>query len=56
MESYYEEELLMKTLTTKEELDTAYSLRHQIFAEELGWVPCNKKKRKLMGMIATVYR
>lgn len=47
MGRYYEEELLMKTLTTKEEQDAAYFLRHQIFAEELGWVPCNETKKEI---------
>jgi N-acyl-L-homoserine lactone synthetase len=47
MKRYYEEELLMKTLTTKKEQDAAYHLRHQIFAEELGWVPCNEIKKEI---------
>jgi N-acyl-L-homoserine lactone synthetase len=47
MEHYFEEELLMKSLTTIEEQNAAYSLRHQIFAEELGWVPCNETKKEI---------
>jgi N-acyl amino acid synthase of PEP-CTERM/exosortase system len=32
----------MKTLRTKEDKNKAYHLRHQVFAEELGWVPRNE--------------
>ena len=35
-------ELHFKTLDKDSEKEEAYRLRHQVFAEELGWVPCNK--------------
>jgi len=42
MHCFLDQELRMKTLMTKEEKDEAYHLRHQVFAEELGWVPRNE--------------
>ena len=42
MHCFLDQELRMKTLVTKEEKDAAYHLRHQVFAEELGWVPKNE--------------
>ena len=38
-QSFYEGELLVKTLTDEEELRQAYRLRHRVFAERLKWVP-----------------
>ena len=35
---FVEDELLVKTLETKEELTQAYRLRHRVFAETLRWV------------------
>lgn len=37
--AFYEGELLVKTLETKEEMTQAYQLRHRVFAERLKWVP-----------------
>ena len=34
-----EGDLLVKTLSAPEEMDQAYRLRHQVFSEELRWVP-----------------
>lgn len=39
MECFLEQNLRMQTLTTKEEKNIAYHLRHQVIAEELEWVP-----------------
>ena len=36
---FYEGDLVVKTLSTSEELAKAYRLRHQVFAETLRWVP-----------------
>lgn len=36
---FYEGDLLVKTIETKEELTQAYKLRHRVFAEKLRWVP-----------------
>jgi len=36
---FIEDEFLVKTLETKEELTQAYQLRHRVFAETLRWVP-----------------
>ena len=35
-------ELQFKTLDKDNEKEEAYRLRHQVFAEELKWVPCNQ--------------
>jgi N-acyl amino acid synthase of PEP-CTERM/exosortase system len=37
----------MQILTTREEKDAAYHLRHQVFAEELGWVPASENKKEI---------
>ena len=37
--AFYEGELLVKTLESKDELRQAYHLRHRVFAEKLRWVP-----------------
>lgn len=47
MYCYLDQELCMKTLTTKEEKDEAYHLRHQVFAEELGWAPSNESRMEM---------
>jgi N-acyl-L-homoserine lactone synthetase len=47
MHCFLDQELCMKTLMTKEEKDAAYHLRHQVFAEELGWVPKNKSSLEI---------
>lgn len=36
---FYEGDLVVKTLSTSEELAKAYRLRHKVFAETLRWVP-----------------
>ena len=36
---FYEGDLVVKTLSTSEELTKAYRLRHKVFAETLRWVP-----------------
>jgi acyl homoserine lactone synthase len=36
---FIEDEFLVKTLETKEELTQAYQLRHRVFAERMKWVP-----------------
>lgn len=36
---FSEENLLVKTIETKEEMIKAYQLRHRVFAERLKWVP-----------------
>lgn len=47
MECFVEQDLRFQTLTTKEEKAAAYQLRHQIFAEELGWVPSNDNHKEI---------
>ncbi len=47
MHCFLDQELQMKTLITEKEKDEAYRLRHQVFAEELGWVPVNEKGREI---------
>lgn len=42
MHCFLDQELRMKTLITEEDKEEAYRLRHQVFAEELGWVPKNE--------------
>ncbi|MFQ5465289.1 MAG: hypothetical protein ACE5EI_05115, partial [Thermodesulfobacteriota bacterium] len=36
---FQEESFIVKTLSAPEELDAALRLRHEIFREELRWVP-----------------
>jgi len=36
---FYERDLVVKTLSTRDELEKAYRLRHKVFAETLRWVP-----------------
>ncbi len=47
MECFCEQDLRMQALTTKEEKAAAYHLRHQIFAEELGWVASNDTNKEI---------
>jgi acyl homoserine lactone synthase len=47
MHCFLDQELRTKALMTKEEKDAAYHLRHQVFAEELGWVPRNENAREM---------
>jgi acyl homoserine lactone synthase len=47
MECFFEQDLRMQTLTTQEEKDAAYHLRHQIFAEELEWVSSNDNNKEI---------
>ena len=35
---FYEGDLVVKTLSTRDELEKAYRLRHKVFAETLRWV------------------
>lgn len=49
MECFFEQDLRMQTLTTKEEKAAAYRLRHQVFAEELGWVSSNANNKEIDG-------
>ena len=45
--AFYEEEFLVKTLDTKEELTQAYQLRHRVFAERLKWVPQTEDRQEM---------
>jgi acyl homoserine lactone synthase len=45
--AFYEGELLVKTLNTKEELSQAYRLRHRVFAEKLQWVPSTEDGQEM---------
>ncbi len=36
---FQEEDFLVKTLATHDELEAAFRLRHEVFCEELNWVP-----------------
>lgn len=47
MHCFSDHELQVRTLTTSEEKDKAYHLRHKVFAEELGWVPRSETGREL---------
>jgi N-acyl amino acid synthase of PEP-CTERM/exosortase system len=47
MADFFDKELHFKTLTKAYEKEEAYRLRHQVFAEELGWVPCNMDRREV---------
>ncbi|AGF77637.1 N-acyl-L-homoserine lactone synthetase [Desulfocapsa sulfexigens DSM 10523] len=44
---FFEEDLRMQTLTTKEEKNAAFRLRYQVFAEELKWVSGNENKKEI---------
>ena len=44
---FTDQEIRMKELTTREDKEAAYALRHKIFAEELGWVSIKKDKREI---------
>ena len=43
MADFFDQELHFKVLSKGYEKEAAYRLRHQVFAEELGWVPCNQE-------------
>ena len=43
---FQEDNLLIKTLSSPEELDAAFRLRHDVFVDELRWVPASPDKRE----------
>ncbi|MDP2682373.1 MAG: acyl-homoserine-lactone synthase [Deltaproteobacteria bacterium] len=43
---FQEDNLLIKTLSAPEEMDAAYRLRHEVFVDELKWVPPSPDKRE----------
>lgn len=47
MVDFFEQDLQIKTLVKEYEKEAAYRLRHKVFAEELGWVPCNQDGREM---------
>ncbi len=47
MTDFSEHELRFRTLVHQEDKEAAYRLRHQVFAEELGWVPCKEDGREV---------
>jgi acyl homoserine lactone synthase len=44
---FQEGEFLVKTLSTHEEMDAAFRLRHEVFSEELKWVPRDPGQREI---------
>jgi acyl homoserine lactone synthase len=44
---FCEEDFLIKTLETKEEMTEAYQLRHRVFAEQLKWVPASEDQQEM---------
>ncbi len=44
---FSEGDLLVKTLSTKEEMIQAYELRHRVFAEQLKWVPETEDRQEM---------
>ena len=44
---FQEDNLLIKTLSAPEEMDAAYRLRHDVFVDELKWVPPSPDKREI---------
>jgi acyl homoserine lactone synthase len=44
---FCEENFLIKTLETKQELTQAYQLRHRVFAEQLKWVPETEDRQEM---------
>jgi len=44
---FQEGDLLVKTIETPEEMDSAYRLRHEVFSEELRWVPTTPEGREI---------
>jgi acyl homoserine lactone synthase len=44
---FCEEDFIIKTLETKEEMTQAYRLRHRVFAEQLKWVPASEDQQEL---------
>lgn len=47
MTNFIDKELQLKILTKDYEKEAAYHLRHQVFAEELGWVRCNLERKEI---------
>lgn len=45
--AFSEEDFLVKTLETKEEMTQAYQLRHRVFAEQLRWVPETEDRQEM---------
>lgn len=43
---FQEGDLLVKTIDTPGEMDSAYRLRHEVFSEELRWVPTTPDRRE----------
>ncbi len=44
---FQEDNLLIKTLSAPEEMDAAFRLRHEVFVDELQWVPPSPDKREI---------
>ncbi|MEK6598818.1 MAG: acyl-homoserine-lactone synthase [Deltaproteobacteria bacterium] len=44
---FQEGSYLIKTLSTHEEMDAAFRLRHDVFVDELKWVPASPDKREI---------
>lgn len=44
---FQEDNLLIKTLSAPEEMDAAFRLRHEVFVDELKWVPPSPDKREI---------
>lgn len=44
---FQEDNLLIKTLSAPEEMDAAFRLRHEVFVDELKWVPSSPDKREI---------
>lgn len=44
---FQEGSYLIKTLSTPEEMDAAFRLRHDVFVDELKWVPPSPDKREI---------
>jgi len=44
-----EDSFIIKTLGAPEELDQGYRLRHEVFSEELGWVPVSSDGKEVDG-------
>lgn len=44
---FYEGDLVVKTLSTRDELEKAYRLRHKVFAETLQWVSPTEDRKEM---------
>jgi N-acyl-L-homoserine lactone synthetase len=51
---FREGNFLIKTLSAYEELEAAFRLRHEVFCEELKWVPCSPGVKKQFGRYSPV--